>query len=616
MPIGNKLCLVVALLAAACGAVTTEQTTNPGDAAPIPDEPVLSCAGNADCGAGTACHAGSCQQLAFPGCARDADCPMGELCASGTCTETADCAIDTDCAAHQQCGGGRCVAECAVDADCAGGSICDSGACVEPPPECAADTDCPTHEVCAGGSCIAECAVDTDCATGERCDAGACVAIDLTIEVVPTQIHDERADVVTFAGGEPHHVHAGPTVSLGGAGCPDVFKYAYLLSAAAPVFGTENAPDPLTFRFRSNLTATGDFRVRTTAGVILDWTPAATIGGAFVADLRRDGAQRIPELASVSGDYFIDLRVHDATRAAETTACFRHHPLAAPVELGGLTAATSPGSLSTLSLPADSPISQLFGGPAIRVFEGTIVEGTAEATIVKIQIPIPQATFDMLAVDDLDTTSSPASIACGTVCSNLVFNCVPTPPTDPRCTALAPLDPTDTPATGTLTKGSWTAAVLDDSGQPAGDCTVTGLTVTCSLDGRFPNTPARTLHVAVSAAGLDDLRPAAGTISETGFDGVVYTGLPATPVSTRCTTFVLGTASSTGARPKTCTAIDNAFRIVGLDRLRVDFAPVTATVSSAIPGTPLQSVPYLPGGVPGAGFAWDAGNDDLPGPGH
>ena len=115
---------------------------------------------------------------------------------------------------------------CSTAAECATGQSCTSGACGTPPPECAHDADCGAGKQCDAGSCVAECAIDTDCAAGNRCNAGACVASPLAIQIVPTTIRDERGDTITFTQGEPKHVHAGVTVTLGsGTVCPDVFKY-------------------------------------------------------------------------------------------------------------------------------------------------------------------------------------------------------------------------------------------------------------------------------------------------------------------------------------------------------------------------------------------------------
>ncbi len=509
-------------------------------------------------------------------------------------------------------------AECAIATDCAAGQSCTAGACVTPPPECVRDADCGAGKQCDAGSCVAECAIDTDCAAGNSCNAGACIAIPLAIQIVPTTIRDERGDTITFTQGEPKHVHAGATVTLGsGTVCPDVFKYGYLLGTAAPVFGSQTTANPLTFRFRANLSAFGDFRVRTASAVILDWTSATTTGSDFVADLRRDGAQRIAELGTTDGDYFIDLRVRDLTREITATACWKHHPLAAPLEMLGLVASTTVGSLSTFTLPADSPLSQLFSGGQpipIQVFEGRVRQGTAEAVTVKLTIPLPQATFTKLAVDDLATSVVATSIPCGTACG-LVFNCVPQPATDPRCTTGAVADPADLTVTGSLVRGTWTATVLE-GGQPAGECTVAGLDVTCNLSGRAAGSPARELTVEVFGTDLDDLRPADGPVGEKVFQGVGYTGLAPVTIAQRCTSMARGTQAPDGQRPLTCTQLTTFSEIVALDSLRVSFAPVTFAASTSVPGGLLSIPPYAPNGIPGAAFVWNAGDDDLPGPSH
>src|SRR5438128_1107879 len=56
------------------------------------------------------------------------------------------------------------------------------------------------------------------------------------LSIVPRAVFDERADVIGFSSGEPLHLHSGPTILLGAAGCPDLARYAYLLDRA-PAFG-------------------------------------------------------------------------------------------------------------------------------------------------------------------------------------------------------------------------------------------------------------------------------------------------------------------------------------------------------------------------------------------
>src|SRR5437868_7026830 len=64
------------------------------------------------------------------------------------------------------------------------------------------------------------------------------------LSIVPRAVHDERADAISFATGEPVHTHGGPTVMLGSSGCPDLARYAYLLDRH-PTYGKDAAPNPL-----------------------------------------------------------------------------------------------------------------------------------------------------------------------------------------------------------------------------------------------------------------------------------------------------------------------------------------------------------------------------------
>jgi hypothetical protein len=450
------------------------------------------------------------------------------------------------------------------------------------------------------------CAQSTDCPADQVCSAElTCVdkppAGELAIELVPTAIVDERGDSIDFATGVPVHTHAGPSIALGGGGCPAVYKYSYLLDPEQPLFGSEVTRNPLAWQVHATGTvASADFRVRTATTTELDWSPAApSAGDTFAATLYRSGSRAVPVLGS-AGQYFIDFRVRDAEQhEAITTACWEHHPLAAPVLVGAPQAATALGSLQTFTLAADSPVSRVINaGVPVRVLDARISHQTAEPVTVQFEIAIPTAGFTKTVVNDLVPQTSTVSIYCGTT----------------------PGDPVDPVTTGPVTTGNWTVQVLDTrTGVPAQECAIAGRKVTCTLPGRPLGQPAKELTAELLVNGILELRPAnSGTIGEFSFDGRNYTGLEAAPTRFRCDHLV-GTTLD-GETTHTCTQLTTFSKLAALDHARLEIAGPAMTLQTAIPrsvelpGTALEPAPYVPGGsLAGHAMLWDSGDDDLPG---
>src|SRR5688500_7834244 len=96
------------------------------------------------------------------------------------------------------------------------------------------------------------CAADAECGEGEPCnpEAAKCEALPdgLAIQLIPTTFYDERGDHIAFSTGEPVHTHAGEAVTLGGADCPAVYKYSYLLGPVTPPYGKEATSNPIAWR--------------------------------------------------------------------------------------------------------------------------------------------------------------------------------------------------------------------------------------------------------------------------------------------------------------------------------------------------------------------------------
>lgn len=164
-----------------------------------------------------------------------------------------------------------------------------------------------------------------------------------------TTVRDERGDEIGFVGVTPTHTHSGPPVTLGGTGCPDVYKYAYLLDEAPPPYGGEiGARNSLQWAFQLDDAGAGidpaktNVRVRAAGpggAVFLDWTAlAGSDAGAgsrrFDVPLYRAGAMQVPVLGTYEGAVEIDLRGRDRFGHEVTgTRCWTHHPLAAPLHL-------------------------------------------------------------------------------------------------------------------------------------------------------------------------------------------------------------------------------------------------------------------------------------------
>jgi hypothetical protein len=235
-------------------------------------------------------------------------------------------------------------------------------------------------------------------------------------EALTTSVRDERADTVGFVGVTPTHSHDGPAVSLGGAGCPDVYKYGYLLDEQAPPYGGEiGSRNPL--RWSLQLIdegvgvdpATTQYRVRVagTGGAVLrDWTPISggDIGSGvrrFDLSLYRNGANGIAALGTTEGALEIDLRGKDLFgHEIAGTRCWTHHPLGAPVHVSdAYTPGTSGHPAHPLSLNAHGlestrlqDLSSLLlndDSTGASTMDSIISNGTAEVVYLRVALTAP-----------------------------------------------------------------------------------------------------------------------------------------------------------------------------------------------------------------------------------
>src|SRR5262249_32377529 len=65
-------------------------------------------------------------------------------------------------------------------------------------------------------------------------------------------IHDERGDAIDYSTGEPVHRHDGASIDLS-AGCPAVYKYAYLMDQSDPLFGRQATKNPLAWHVMTDV---------------------------------------------------------------------------------------------------------------------------------------------------------------------------------------------------------------------------------------------------------------------------------------------------------------------------------------------------------------------------
>lgn len=417
----------------------------------------------------------------------------------------------------------------------------------------------PTHALPDGGAPDAAPDAASDAAPSPV-DGGA-----TTISVVHAAVIDERADTISYATGEPIHTHHGAAIDLS-TGCPDVSLYAYLLDSAAPAYGGEATPNPLAWQLSIS---DGQYRVRSDSEQLLDWT-------AMTSDTIALHRDHIPKLGTVDGALYLDVRAGDAT----VTFCWKHHPLAAPVEL---LAAVDAGELTAMKLANDAPIANVIeqGAPA-QVASARFVQHVAEAVPLSISFAPPTATWTKTSALAFARTAT-GTLSCGTA---------DTYSDDPRCSTATPVTTVLTPSSGTLAASQWSLVVIDEADGIA-PCEIQGFVATCNLP---PRTGApHAYRIVARLDGMTDLRPlSTQAANDLTLLGRAYTGTAPTTIQ-RCDA---RTISPQGVY--SC-AYGTYARFYALDKATVAFAPIAFEFA----------VPYAqPAPV---SVSWDAGTELLPG---
>ncbi len=426
--------------------------------------------------------------------------------------------------------------------------------------------------------------------------------VDPTVlSIVPTQVRDELGDTIDFSSGEPVHTHAGAVVALGGAGCPAVHRYAYLLDRT-PAFGRQLTTNPLSFSiaaptaFALDPTASA-YRVITPGGdVLLGWTPLGTppASGRYAVALHRDDIAR---LGTHVGPLHFDVRVRDTSGTEQlATACWEHHPMAAPLRIEVPQLATGASALSARTLPASTRVIDViwpFTLYNVEVFTQRIVQQTAEPVTITVDAA-PAGTYAMTIADTFTPTTTSTA---GKDCESFEEYCDQTPLPDPA----------DIVRSAAITAGTFTTYFYDEATGNAVSCGAN----TCTLPGRAPGAAPRAYRAVVVARRFTDLWQSALTPSELTIAGhpVIGALLPQA-TQLRCTN--LRTQTVGGVPHTVCVAWTQYTEILALDRARLTLAATPIHVSTAIGGGPSTRVPYLPNGtVTAPPLSWDAGDGWL-----
>ncbi len=455
----------------------------------------------------------------------------------------------------------------------------------------------PASSITATGTTVA---VRMSSTSGDTIEENQLFALDdkAPAATLTGSIKDERGDQIDFSSGEPVHTHAGATIDLGAAGCPTVYKYAYLEDETAPAFGRQTTPNPLAWQIHVSDASGVDsmdsaYRVRDASGHILyDWTslqPDAS--GAYAVALYRN---RIAALGTQTGHMFVDVRFRDMFGNESTTsACWDNHPMAAPLQIG----AFARGELFGWTLPGDSPISHLMGNTiySATVFSQDIVQYTDEPVAIHFVVPPFSMPYTLVAVDDI--VAQPP-VAASYYCSPSGANCITTPPADPA----------DRTTSGTVSSYEFVISVSNNADM-SNVCTGTGSSIQCTIPARTNASGALHYTLSVRLRYVSELQPfneiPTAVFGEYSVLGLTYSGQPPVDVATKCS-MLAGTK---------CLQTTTYTEIRAADHITLQFPALTQTITtSPDAGVTWDPIAYATGALSLPATTWDSGNDDLPGP--
>lgn len=413
------------------------------------------------------------------------------------------------------------------------------------------------------------------------------------LTIVPRAVLDERADTIAFGTGEPVHTHTGPTVMFGGPGCPDLARYAYLLDKHPP-YGKDAAPNPLalTVALPAGL-VDGSASYRVTAGVWASaWIALPGDGGerATIALYRDD----IPALGSLDGEIRVEVRAGVGSGGEQTaTACWKHHPLAAPLAIDQPQLATGASSLDGRQLANGSSaidIATTYGIREAETYTMLVVQQTAEPITLALAFPPPAGTYASTVVDTFAATQT----------SSVAHNCE----AEPEYCDLSPLPaPLDLVRGGALASGRWQVHAIDEVSGARVDCPGG----TCALPARSA-AGARAFRIVVSLEGVSDLWQVPTTPNELAVGGhTVVGGWVSGNTLMRCR--IVKAIGDTSV----CASWVVYTELQALDRARLDLAALSVPIATGHgSGAIMAPVGYLPNSaVTAPARSWDGGDGPL-----
>jgi hypothetical protein len=417
------------------------------------------------------------------------------------------------------------------------------------------------------------------------------------IRLVPSVVRDERGDSIDFTTGQPVHTHNGGAVDLGSPGCPAVYKYSYLMDVDTP-YGEARTDNPLAWNIQlasPGLAGGARFRVRTSTDlVLLDWSvlpPVDTNAMATIELTRAGGQYNVPKLAT-GGQFFLDVRVRDAT-GHETIAswCWDHHPLAAPVEVEPL----ERGDLFSINLPANTPAAALVSNGSVGLVSQTITQYVTEPTTVTWSAGTGAITYARSTFDGYVSEEKAESLFC------LAGS------TDPKCamTWAGPATAGMVAKSGTVTPSLSIHVIDAATNQTIQTTSATGSpSISVALPARALGQPPRAYRFALRAASIAELSPAAmGTaIGEYSLFGLQYTGEAAQSMGVHC-----AHAVQTQWGPQ-CQRVAYHYRFSALDSATLRMSVLARVEQGGIVASYVPAASLASGTV-----VWESGDDDLPG---
>lgn len=422
------------------------------------------------------------------------------------------------------------------------------------------------------------------------------------LSIVPAHWKDERLDTIDFTSGEPVHTHQGADLVVKpGAACPAVYRYAYLMDRA-PKFGRQTTANAMELEVAVPTialdTSASTYRLVTKDNaVLIPWTPIGAVpeSGRVRIGMYRDA---VPELGAYDGELRFDVRVRDTAGAEQmVSACWEHHPLAAPLSIEPAQAALGPTSLMARSL-AD---------PASRAID--VLMPTSSSLPAMYSVRLTQQT-----ADSINLGVAPAKPS-GTFGSTLAYTYVPTGTVPapgncedfPESCDASPLPAvTTTTASGALTTGSTRWTLIDEVSGEKVPCSSTK----CVIPGRGASEAPHAYRLQIEGTDFTNLWHQVGTVG-----GVRDLTVPAgqvigllTPLDKiqRCTRF-----KTIGGITACMTLVEYA-RLTALDRATLALAPLSIQIEAGSDTIARRPVPYLPGGaLTTSAITWDGGDGPL-----